>query len=501
MKICKLPLTLGLLAITVSACGMERASLSALDLQQAALEDDAQRPVAFEKSYKAYSSQDDLSFFLKDSLNLYGIPNQTRFNSYRPGYEQLWQTIQLRPEHIGNLDWYVNSIVKNKDRYESIEAKTGVPWFFVGIVHGLEAGFDFSTHLHNGDSLSKRTWQVPAGRPTVGNPPFSWEYSAVDAMAYDGFLSWTSWNDPAVLAYAFESYNGFGYRQYGINSPYLYSFSKHYSRGKYVADGRYDGNAVSQQGGAMSILKRGLDRGMFALNKASPSVAEVSADAQPALARDLHEGLDGNDVKLLQMRLADYGYFTGAISGAFDVSTESAVVKFQAAAQLTADGVVGKMSWQKLWPSLANVSWLKGFKIDDNIRLYGMQGGQCLFRVESKDVRMLSLFMKSAGSAETVRYGGAGTAENLPNPCPDFRNVYNTTSGKIVQASKTLVSSTSGNSGVTWHKLSRGNQDFWRLSSFAGGDAMTSLDSGLKSEIVKYFEAHSKAIDVLSDAN
>ena len=39
-------------------------------------------------------------------------------------------------------------------------------------------------------------------------------------------------------------------------SPYLWSFSNHYARGKYVADGHFSATAVSQQCGAALLLKR-----------------------------------------------------------------------------------------------------------------------------------------------------------------------------------------------------------------------------------------------------
>ena len=500
MKKLRLSMMSSLLAFAMSACGMEHASLSALELQRSTLEGTVQKPAHFEKSFKAYSSlQDDFPFFSTNGFNLSGIPDEQRFNSYRPGYEQLWSTLQVRPENLSEVDWYVNTIQKNKERYASIEAKTGVPWYFVGIVHGLEGGFDFSTHLHNGDPLLARTWQVPAGRPASGSPPFSWEYSAVDALSYEGFVGWNSWNDPAVLAYAFEGYNGLGYRQHGINSPYLWSYTTAYSKGKYVADGRFDPYAVSQQAGAMAILKRGLDRGLFSLGKPAPSQTNVAADSQPALVRELEEGANGKDVQLLQMRLADYGTYMGSFTGVFDTATVAAVVQFQNAVALTPDGVVGKITWQKLWPALSDVSWMKGFKVSDSIRLAGMQAGRCLLKAESKDARVLTLFMKASSSAQTLKYGGMGAAQNLPNACPDFRNVYDLTAGKIVLTDKVLPAPANAASTVTWHRLVRGAQDAWKIDSFAGSNAVTALESSLKSDVVSYFEKHSKAIDILSD--
>ena len=40
-----------------------------------------------------------------------------------------------------------------------------------------------------------------------------------------------------------------------INSPYVWSFTTLYSRGKYVADGKFSASAVSQQCGAAATMK------------------------------------------------------------------------------------------------------------------------------------------------------------------------------------------------------------------------------------------------------
>ena len=66
---------------------------------------------------------------------------------------------------------------------------------------------------------------------------------------------WTDWSIPGIL-YQFELYNGMGYRRRGINSPYVWSFSNNYSKGKFTSDGIYDPNAISKQCGAGVILRR-----------------------------------------------------------------------------------------------------------------------------------------------------------------------------------------------------------------------------------------------------
>ena len=46
-----------------------------------------------------------------------------------------------------------------------------------------------------------------------------------------------------------------GYKKKGVPNPYLWSFTTEYIKGKYVADGRYDPNAVSKQPGVAAIMK------------------------------------------------------------------------------------------------------------------------------------------------------------------------------------------------------------------------------------------------------
>jgi lysozyme family protein len=168
-------------------------------------------------------------------------------------YHQLFETcvINRYPE----VDRSLQIILAGIERYKAVSAKLKVPWYFIGIVHNLECSSKFTTHLHTGDPLRARTVQVPKGRPKDGEAPFTWEVSAIDALTLKSLDKWTDWSIPGLL-FQFERYNGFGYRPKGINTPYLWSFSNQYSRGKYTADGIYDENAVSKQCGAAVLLRR-----------------------------------------------------------------------------------------------------------------------------------------------------------------------------------------------------------------------------------------------------
>ncbi|WP_345949708.1 hypothetical protein ABDD95_22940 [Mucilaginibacter sp. PAMB04274] len=141
----------------------------------------------------------------------------------------------------------------------------GVPWYFIACVHYLECSFDFKKHLHNGDPLTGYTVHVPAHRPKVGHaPPFTFEESAVDALKLMKYDQVTNWSLPFILQ-KLEGYNGFGYNRKGVHTPYLWSYSNHYVKGKYVKDGVFDAEAVSQQLGAGVILKRMEQRALISI--------------------------------------------------------------------------------------------------------------------------------------------------------------------------------------------------------------------------------------------
>jgi lysozyme family protein len=170
-------------------------------------------------------------------------------------YGRLYRRLSVREARSESVEWHLAMIRKSKARYQGVGEQTGVPWYFIAVTHGLEASFNFRAHLHNGDfPLSSRTRQVPSGRPTKWLPPSDWESSAKDALRLLGFTGQKDWSLARTL-YRLEAYNGFGYRSYGVPTPYLWSFSNHYDRGKYVADGKFSYTARSQQCGAAVMLK------------------------------------------------------------------------------------------------------------------------------------------------------------------------------------------------------------------------------------------------------
>lgn len=180
-------------------------------------------------------------------------------------YRRLFDTMTLRPNYSASTDWYLTMLKTSRPTYDRVAVDTGVPWYVIGIIHGLEASFNFLAHLHNGDHpLTARTRKVPAGRPLTWAPPTDWDWSAKDALKLLGFTGKTDWNLERIL-FRFEAYNGFGYRYTTVPTPYLWGFSNHYESGKYVADGRFNAKAKSQQCGAAVMLKLLVDAGEISL--------------------------------------------------------------------------------------------------------------------------------------------------------------------------------------------------------------------------------------------
>ncbi len=177
------------------------------------------------------------------------------FDVLKREYAAQFASATIKPDAADFVAWNMKAVLKFRARYETVAADTGVPWYFIGVVHGLEASYNFRGHLHNGDHpLSLRTHQVPSGRPKIWLPPDDWESSARDALRMMGFAKKTDWSLERIL-YRLEAYNGFGYRKTAVATPYLWSLTDQYDRGKFVADGSWNPKARSQQCGAAALLR------------------------------------------------------------------------------------------------------------------------------------------------------------------------------------------------------------------------------------------------------
>lgn len=79
--------------------------------------------------------------------------------------------------------------------------------------------------------------------------------------------------------------------------------------------------------------------------------ANITTDSSSALVSTLRYGSEGAEVTTLQNRLIALGYLAGSADGKFGRDTKAAVIAFQKANQLDADGVVGTDTSSRLYAS------------------------------------------------------------------------------------------------------------------------------------------------------
>ncbi len=137
-------------------------------------------------------------------------------------------------------------------RYQSVAARTGVPWWFIAVVHERECGQDWTGSLAQGDRWDRVSSHVPAGR----GPFASWEDAAVDALENCAPFAARNldWSAGALLT-KLEEYNGLGYARRGVPSPYVWAGTDQYVAGKYVRDKVYDSATVDRQLGCAGLLR------------------------------------------------------------------------------------------------------------------------------------------------------------------------------------------------------------------------------------------------------
>lgn len=223
-----------------------------------------------------------------------------------------------------------------KSRYQAVEAKTGVPWYVIAVIHEREASQSWTKQLAQGDPLSNVSTHVPKGR----GPFKTWEDGAYDALVNCAPYAARNndWSIGSMLA-MLEAYNGLGYYNKGLPSPYIWSGTDQYIKGKYVADGKFDANAVDKQLGCAGLL--------IEMRLLDPSIKLDGSAPTASTTPTLRRGATGADVKTLQKALNANGLVV-IEDGIFGASTESAVKLFQTANNLVSDGVCGTATWTAL---------------------------------------------------------------------------------------------------------------------------------------------------------
>ena len=125
----------------------------------------------------------------------------------------------------------------------------------------------------------------------------------------------------------------------------------------------------------------------------------------------LRQGATGGEVKELQRRLKNWGYYSGAVDGIYGKGTVEAVKKFQKKNGLTADGVAGIATYRALG-------------MNDSVKALQNQGGSSSSNYTNSDLYMLAkcIYAEARGESYTGQVAVGAVILNrvasssFPNP-------------------------------------------------------------------------------------
>ncbi len=171
--------------------------------------------------------------------------------------------------------------------------------------------------------------------------------------------------------------------------------------------------------GALSLALSATVAGATGYGIPRVQVATESAQTAVLSVASLKQGSRGEEVKQVQRKLKQWGYYTGAVDGIFGAATKKAVIYFQQKNGLTADGVVGKATFAALGITPSGNS----------------QGGSTTsnsgFKYTSNDLYLMAKCIHAEGRGESY-VGQVAIGAVILNrvKSPDFPN---TVSGVIYQ--------------------------------------------------------------------
>lgn len=155
------------------------------------------------------------------------------------------------------IDQMMNQADKKKEMIDEIARKADLPPALVAGIWYREASLKDGVYMHNGEKLGQPTQHVPKG---VFFREDQFVEAAVDALKRQRGLAdqlnlhYGSKDLGAMATYA-EAYNGYGYRNRGLTTPYSFAGTDQYTGGRYVADGKFDPNSFDRRPGIVAIAQ------------------------------------------------------------------------------------------------------------------------------------------------------------------------------------------------------------------------------------------------------
>ncbi|RYZ44681.1 MAG: hypothetical protein EOO72_05650, partial [Myxococcaceae bacterium] len=159
------------------------------------------------------------------------------------------------PRYAADLKAIANLSPEKRRLIDEVARKADLPPALVAGIWYREASLKDGVYLHNGQELGKTTTIVPKG---VFFRKDQFVDAAVDALRKHSKdqkalgLNYNSTDMGAIASYA-EAYNGFGYRNKGVTTPYAFAGTDQYKGGMYVKDGDFKANVYDKRLGVMAV--------------------------------------------------------------------------------------------------------------------------------------------------------------------------------------------------------------------------------------------------------
>lgn len=158
-------------------------------------------------------------------------------------------------------------------------------------------------------------------------------YDMCYESVYGSYSGWTYWFKLAAVSYPTNGWEKFsGDYYYYENGEYITNTSRTIDGTTYYFDSKGRSSKTPSDTSSSSSSNSSSS------NSNSSSNSSSTSQSTPTSWRN---GSTGEEVKKIQNRLAELGYYTGAIDGNFGDETERAYRAFQEAAGLTVDGIAG----------------------------------------------------------------------------------------------------------------------------------------------------------------
>jgi lysozyme family protein len=264
------------------------------------------------------------------------------FEALRPEITALLASMKVTKP---GLDTLVDHLISIKARYVEVEQATGVPAAWLLAVDYREGDNNPRTHFANGDPLDRMTSHVPKGLgPFTG--PNAWRDGCIAGLRRDHIDRVPGpWTAP-LACYEAEAWNGFGPREHGVHTGYVWAGTNIYAGGGYPSDRVWSSSWHDDRFGVAPI--------MLELGRRDPSLA---LPGWPAAAGDAPipapTPVGTHRTAGLQAALNALGFGPITVDGSLGRQTRQALKAFQRSQHLKPDGVAGPATQAALGKALA----------------------------------------------------------------------------------------------------------------------------------------------------